>query len=344
VARCPEFNQEGGRLNQKGNAVIKAPDSMGFCLTTSRARRYAGAFFCAAMASVACGQDASKELLVDLAAPISAQWRNAPSRQALERLAAETEVAIWIDRRVDVRKELTLDASSTTMAALIDGAATSLDLGAAAIDDVVYLGPKDAAAALPTLAAQWRRDASSALRKRSPLEWPRLGEPRKLAEDIASSAGYRIENPESIPHDLWPTGSTPPLAVGDQLTLLCLGFDLKWTVGDKAKKTIRLESIAKLPTEESATLSSLIGSTPAPPGEKRYTLRIVEQPIGPILQQLAKQLGRKLETSIDPDTLNHRVSFAVQQATLEELFEAAGKAANLDVSVTSSTIVVRTLP
>lgn len=296
------------------------------------------------MASVACGQDASKELLRNLATPISARWGDAPARQALERLAAETEVAIWIDRRVDVRKELTLDASSTTMAALIDYAASSLDLGAAAIDEIVYIGPKDAAAALPTLAAQWRRGASSALRKRSPLEWPRLSEPRKLAEEIASSAGYNIENPAAIPHDLWPAGEVPPLAVGDQLTLLCLGFNLKWTVADKAKKTIRLESIAKLPTGESATLSSLIGSTPAPLGEKRYTLRIVEQPIGLILQQLAKQLGRELETSIDPDTLNQRVSFAVQQATLEELFNAAGKAAKLDVSVTSSSIVVRPLP
>jgi hypothetical protein len=296
------------------------------------------------MAGIAYGQDASEKLLLDLAAPISAQWRNAPGRQALERLAAEAEVPIWIDRRVDVRKELTLDASSTTMAALIDYAASSLDLGAAAIDEVIYIGPKDAAAALPTLTAQWRRGASSALRKRSPLEWPRLSEPRKLAEEVAASAGYRIENPAAIPHDLWPADSTPPLAIGDQLTLLCLGFDLKWTVADKAKKTIRLESIAKLPTGESATLSALIGSTPAPLGEKRYTLRIVEQPIGPILQQLAKQLGRELETSIDPDTLNQRVSFAVQQATLEELFEAAGKAAKLDVSVTSSAIVVRPLP
>lgn len=317
---------------------------MRFCLTTSRARRYAAAFFCAALAGVACGQEASKKLLVDLAAPTSAQWRTAPGRQALERLAAETEVAIWIDRRVDVRKELTLDASSTTMASLIDGAASTLDLGAAAIDEIVYIGPKDAAAELPNLASQWRRGASSALRTRSPLKWPRLSEPRKLAAEIASSAGYSIENIEAIPHDLWPAGSMPPLAVGDRLTLLCLGFDLKWTVTDKAKKTIRLESIAKLPTGKPATLSSLIGSTPAPLGEKRYTIRIVEQPIGLVLQQLAKQLGREFETSIDPDALNQRVSFAVQQATLEELFETAGKAANLDVSVSSSTVVVRPLP
>lgn len=310
----------------------------------SRARRYAAAFFCAAIASVVCGQEASKKLLVDLAAPISAQWRSAPGRQALERLAAETEVAIWIDRRVDVRKELTLDASSTTMAALIDGAASSLDLGAAAIDEVVYIGPKDAAAAWPILAAQWRRGASSALRKGSPLKWPRLSEPRKLAEEVAASAGYRIENPAAIPHDLWPAGSTPPLAVGDQLTLLCLGFDLKWTVADKAKKTIRLESIAKLPTGESATLSALIGSTPAPLGEKRYTLRVVEQPIGPVLKQLATQLGRELDAAVNADALNQRVSFEVQQATLEELLEAAGEAANLDISATESSIRVQQLP
>lgn len=293
------------------------------------------------MGSVACGQEASKELLRNLATPISARWGDAPARQALERLGSETKTPIWIDRRVDARKEVTLAATSRPIAVLIDDLTSSLDLGAAAIDSVVYVGPTNSAATLPTLAKQWRRGAPSALRKRSPLEWARLTEPRKLAEEIASSAGYSIENTEAIPHDLWPAGSTPPLAVGDQLTLLGLGFDLRWTVTDRAKKTIRLEHIAARPPRKPATLASLVDSKPAPQGETRYTLRVVEQPIGPVLKQLATQLRRELDASIDAESLNQRVSFEVQQATLEKLLEAAGDAANLDISASESSIRVQ---
>jgi type II secretory pathway component GspD/PulD (secretin) len=296
------------------------------------------------MAGVACGQQASKELLRNLATPISARWGDAPARQALERLGSETKTPIWIDRRVDARKEVTLAATSRPIAVLIDDLTSSLDLGVAAIDSVVYVGPADSAGALPTLAKQWRRGASSALRKRSPLEWPRLSEPRKLADEIASSAGYRIENPAAIPHDLWPAGSTPPLAVGDQLTLLCLGFDLQWTIADKAKKTIRLEHIAARPPRKPATLASLVDSKPAPQGETRYTLRVVEQPIGPVLKQIATQLGLEIDAAIDADALDERVSFQVEQATLEELLTAAGDAANLDISATESSIRVQRLP
>lgn len=318
---------------------------MRICLTTARVRRYAVGVlvivFCTAIVSDCHAQQASKKLLRDLAAPISAQWRDAPGRQALERLAAETEVAIWIDRRVDVRKKLTLSATGTTMAALIDGAASSLDLGSAAIDDIVYVGPTNSAAALPTLATHWRRAAPSGLRKRSLLEWPRLAEPRKLAEDIASSAGYRIENIESIPHDLWPAGSTPPLAFGDQLTLLCLGFDLKWTVADRTKKTIRLEPITPTPSGKPVTLASLIGEQPAPLGENRYTLRVAQQPLGPVLKQVASQLGLEFNAAIEAELLNQRVSFQVRQATLDELLKAAGDAAKLDIHATDAAIIVQ---
>jgi hypothetical protein len=294
------------------------------------------------MAGIACGQEASKELLQNLATPISARWGDAPARQALERLARETKTPIWIDRRVDVRKELTLAVASRPVASVIDYMAGSLDLGAAAIDNVVYIGPADSVGALPALAKQWRRGAPSALRKRLPLEWPRLSEPRKLAAEIASSAGYSIENPEAIPHDLWPAGSTPPLAVGDQLTLLCLGFDLRWTVTDRAKKTIQLEPIFGFRPHTPEKLTPLIvGAMPPAPGTIRYTLRVADQPLGAVLKQIATQLDLELDTTVDADTLNQLSSFEVQQATLKELLDAAGDAANLDIHATDTAIVVR---
>src|SRR5690606_10654956 len=147
--------------NQKAKTAIKAPDSMRICLTTARARRYAARALavvsCAAIALDSHGQQPSKELLRQLATPISARWSDTPARQAIQRMAKETDTPIWIDRRVDARKEAALVATSKPIAALIDDIALSLKMGAAAIDGVVYIGPTNSAAALPSLAAQWRR-------------------------------------------------------------------------------------------------------------------------------------------------------------------------------------------
>jgi hypothetical protein len=40
--------------------------------------------------------------------------------------------------------------------------------------------------------------------------------------------GWRIGGAERIPHDLWPAGELPSLALGDQLTVLLIGFDLSF--------------------------------------------------------------------------------------------------------------------
>ncbi|MGD0383049.1 MAG: STN domain-containing protein [Thermoguttaceae bacterium] len=61
---------------------------------------------------------------------------------------------------------------------------------------------------------------------------------------------------------------------------------------------------------------------------KQYTLTIVEQPIGPLLEQLGPQLN--LELKIDDNairqagvSLDQRVSFSVKDATVDELLRAA---------------------
>jgi hypothetical protein len=61
---------------------------------------------------------------------------------------------------------------------------------------------------------------------------------------------------------------------------------------------------------------------------KRYTLKVVEKPIGPLLKQLAAQSN--LEIQMDDKTLrqagislDERISFSVKDATIDELLRAA---------------------
>lgn len=73
---------------------------------------------------------------------------------------------------------------------------------------------------------------------------------------------------------------------------------------------------------------------PAATGEQRYTLTVQEQPIGKLIEALGRQL--KLEIRLDQAvitqagvSLDQRVSFRVNQVTLDALLEAALKPAGL---------------
>jgi hypothetical protein len=62
-----------------------------------------------------------------------------------------------------------------------------------------------------------------------------------------------------------------------------------------------------------------------------------------VLEQLAKQLGRKLDASDEvrqSDRWTTRVSFEVHEADLAELIEAIAKPAGLSAQVTADTIQV----
>jgi hypothetical protein len=78
-------------------------------------------------------------------------------------------------------------------------------------------------------------------------------------------------------------------------------------------------------------------------GKQVYSLRAQDQPAGAVLEQLAKQLGKKLDASDEvrqSDRWTQRVSFEVQEADLAELIEAIAKPAGLSAQVTDDAIHV----
>lgn len=92
-------------------------------------------------------------------------------------------------------------------------------------------------------------------------------------------------------------------------------------------------------------------STANPPAElsdKRFTLTVAEKPIGPLLKQLAKQIGLDLqmdeaaigEAGVSLDT---RVSFKVEDATIDELLRAAIKETPLKFRRQGNVLIVETM-
>ena len=236
-------------------------DRQGLCNWPTRA--LALLFAAAALALAArnlCGQEpaAGREpvpawktaaaLRKQLETPISLVWGDREARGAFNSLAHSTSVAIFLDRRIDPSHKLTLNVADEPLRSVLLSAADQVDAGVALVGSVVYVGPKSTASKLLALAALRRQetgmlpaDARVRLTKSEAWSWGELAEPRQLVGDLAARARVRVENPELIPHDLWPAVHWPALAWTERMTLLLAGFDLTYEL--TPANTIRLVPI-----------------------------------------------------------------------------------------------------
>ena len=152
---------------------------------------------------------------------------------ALERLAETQSLAIWRDRRIDPNLLITLTVADQPLTDVF--AAIGQQAGAATVpfEGVIYVGPQQTADELATLAALARQPlvkAPAAARAKwlKPHTWSssRLSEPRQLLNELAAAADAKVQNEQSVPHDLWPARELPALAAIDRAVLLLAGFDL----------------------------------------------------------------------------------------------------------------------
>jgi hypothetical protein len=214
--------------------------------------------------------------------------------------------------------------------------ASSTGLGNARLGRLYYLGPQVTADGLTPLAAKRRNEISAlaptlknSLLGRRRLVWPRLTEPRGLIIQLVEQHGWRVENATTIPHDLWAAGELPSMPLADQLSVLIAGFDLTYRV-DGSKKTIEVVPAAwpKSSPRPLARRSERAATTRAKaPSKQVFTLRVENQPVGRVLQQLAARLNWKLDVDANAIraaglSLDKLVSFNVQNASEQQLLDA----------------------
>lgn len=86
-------------------------------------------------------------------------------------------------------------------------------------------------------------------------------------------------------------------------------------------------------------------NTVVTPGEKRYTLKIEQLPLGPVLNALEQQLGKKFEV---PDgmeqALAQRISFSVKTVDIQGLLDAVFEETDLAYEIQEDKIVVAKKP
>jgi hypothetical protein len=170
-----------------------------------------------------------------LETPLSLVWGQREVREAVASLANSTGVAMFLDRRIDPSRTLDLTATDESLKAVLQRVAERFDGGDSLVGSVVYIGPKETAGKLATLAALRRQSVgefsatvNSAMTKSEPLAWDDLAEPRTLLVELAKQGGVTIENPEAILHDLWPASQWPAMPWPERMTLLLAGFNLTY--------------------------------------------------------------------------------------------------------------------
>lgn len=207
-------------------------------------------FFLAEM-GVATGQEwkVGVAFRQQLEQPVDVHWADNHLRSSLARFAQVQGTAVFLDRRLDADRQLQFDASNLPLRAALDKLAQQVDAGTCLVGPVLYVGPKPTADKLATLAALRRKEAAALpaavkgkLLKQAAWQWEELSTPRELLENLAHAGGLGVDNPQILPHDLFPAVSLPPLALVDRLSLLLAGFGMTFQLS-RDGQLIRLVEI-----------------------------------------------------------------------------------------------------
>jgi hypothetical protein len=327
-----------------------------------------------------------RELATKLAEPVTVAWTGAPLKRAIADLSRTHTIGLFLDRRVDPDRLVTLSVKNTPLVEVCDKLAASAGVGFCQLDALGYFGPAGTCETLPTVAAL-RDDevarlptaARAAWSHRAVWSWPDFSTPRELVEQLAQAAHAKIENLDHVPHDLWAANQLPPLTVAQRLTLIAAGFDLtfeledggsriRWVAwperpviertypaGAKAKElaaewaalaphsTFKVEGtkiVVRGPLEDQQRIAAgrKPAARPAPkpkrPGTQVFTLKLADVPLTRLLHELEQQLDLHFEVdqaAVDRAKIDmqQNVSLKVEQATLDQLLEAALKPAGL---------------
>jgi hypothetical protein len=162
----------------------------------------------------------------------TANWQGQELHAVLQRIAETQGVLLWVDRRVDPQHIVNAQFTDTQLAAVFDQVLDNARLDWAIWDELIYIGPHEAAHEMATLAAIARQSLDklpasrrSRWMKAQKVAWPRLSDPRDALLEWLADAKVSIKNPEALSHDLWDAARLPPLPLIDRVVLLLLGYD-----------------------------------------------------------------------------------------------------------------------
>ena len=296
---------------------------------------------------------------------VSRDVSGAELRDSLDMFTKSQNLCFLLDRRIDPGTILEFRVSNRTTREACALLADSLGLGFCEIGPVAYIGPKDAAAKLNAMRSVQQKyltaSNSSELTKKlsAPIsvKTQKLRTPREILTIAAGKSGLTWTNLDAIPHDLWPELDFKDVPAADLFSLLLIGFDKTFKVSSNGMEISvvafpdQLDQLAQAtlkspkPTQ-SDTSSKQSNSTQSTSLSKlRFSITIQEQKADEVLKSLADKIGLKLE--IDNESLRKKgisldktVSFSVQNASVNKLFQTLLQQVGCKHTITGKTIKI----
>ncbi|MCA9152639.1 MAG: hypothetical protein KDA92_25220, partial [Planctomycetales bacterium] len=288
------------------------------------------------------------------------RWHEAPLRDSLQRLADTQHTAILLDRRIDPGQLIDFTADSITFEQVLAKLGESRDWSTSNFCAVPYLGPRQTANVLRkhfqtqlSRVNRLPRDKRASWVRREIVSWPTPAEPRELLQSWCRDAHVTCVNDKQIPFDQWSGQNWPSLNLLERATLLLAGFDLGVVV--ERDGALRIEPLAKpAPTsagEEQNTQrrpqpapnssNSPRRATPADASLKRYTLTVKNQPRSAITAAISAQSPYKIVWGPGTEAYaTERVSFAIDNDTLQQLLDALLKGSPCHATIQAETIEI----
>jgi len=211
--------------------------------------------------------------------PFSGSWSNLEFRQLLKEVAADRQVSIVLDRRIDPSAELPISVANGSFRTGMTSIAKQVGGDIAIPDNLVFLGPKSATQVLRTLIELRKlelnsKDSGISKGRRTELSRTKLftssdlETPRQVLESFATEFRLRITNAELLPHDLWAGMTLPDVSLIEALSLVLIQFDLtfRWTDAGEAVELVPIPETVSLERKylvrkKPAEMQSLIRQT-----------------------------------------------------------------------------------
>ncbi len=185
-----------------------------------------------------CTLPSSRQALVALNSPALATFEKRPLGECLKTLASAYRVSVWVDRRVDLSRLVTIVGAGasepaeakTTLGRLVAVARLG-GADAGLVENVVYVGPAGQVGAVQRAAVRLHNEIMT-YRPANPvnnqaelrtLSWEDITTPSELLASIQNQWSVKVYS--ELPHDLMHAGDLPSSTLATQLTLLHAGFN-----------------------------------------------------------------------------------------------------------------------
>lgn len=297
-----------------------------------------------------------------LATPISGSWTSVDLRTLAVRLGMLTESPILVDRRINPRLALSLEAVDEPAQTVLHRVAAQTGTELVILETAALFVPPGHATAIVHATAERRRQSASLppqakrlLQQRELLHWPAGARPAELLSRLAETHQLVLEGLDRVPHDHLPAVRLQPLPLAEGFDLLLVQYGLRvaWQTGEGPQQAIgRIERLPAMPMALAGNAGDPLPRrpvrprTPSPrsPTTATYSLRVAA-PLDRLLATVADRLSVSLV--LDREALRNRgifpeeiVRLSLENASRDELLDGILKPLQLSWEIRDGHLVV----